>query len=99
MGESALADPKDGARSIEIVCVSGKSASWRCGPDPENLESNQSHAPGRRRRFYLAVLIGVAFLSGHLCFLFAKLSELAPSCDAARRLTGHRADPSPGPES
>ena len=37
-------------------------------------------------------------LSGHLPLLFSRVSELALLCDAARRPTGRRADPSPGCE-
>src|ERR1700733_5577273 len=55
MSWSVFADPRDGARDIEIVRVSGESASRWHWPDVENLQSNQIHAPRRRRRFYLAV--------------------------------------------
>jgi hypothetical protein len=61
MTGSALTEAMDGARSFEIVPVSCKSASGSHGPDGENLLSDQPHAPGRRRRFYLAVVIGPAF--------------------------------------
>src|SRR5208337_1381837 len=55
MAESAFSDPEDGARRIEIVDVSGESASGSGGLDAENRQSDQPYAPGRRRRFYLAV--------------------------------------------
>ncbi len=55
IAESALADHRDGAWRIENLGVSRVSASRSSMPDAENLQSNQSHAPGRRRRFYLAV--------------------------------------------
>src|SRR5271154_1068690 len=55
IAESALADHKDGAWRIENLGVSGESASRSSMPDAENLQSNQRHAPDRRRRFYLAV--------------------------------------------
>ena len=51
----------DGAWGIEIVDVSGEAPAARV-VWTQNLPSNQPHAPSRRRRFYLAVLIGVAFL-------------------------------------
>jgi hypothetical protein len=54
MSWSVFADPQDGARDIEIVGVSNESASGPGWLDVENLQSNQTHAPGRRRRFYLA---------------------------------------------
>src|SRR5271155_137495 len=53
MPGSAFADPRDGARGIETLYVSGRSASRPDGPDAEKLQSNQPHAPSRRRRFYL----------------------------------------------
>ena len=49
----------DGGLGVENLGVPGESASRSSMPEAENLQSNQSHAPGRRRRFYLAVLIGV----------------------------------------
>src|SRR5277367_3948119 len=52
---SGSAGPTAGAWGIEIVDAPGKSAGRPGGPDAENLQSNQPHAPGRRRRFYLAV--------------------------------------------
>jgi hypothetical protein len=55
IAESALADYRDGAWRIEIVGVLMESASGLDGSDAENLQSNQPHALGRRRRFYLAV--------------------------------------------
>src|SRR5271154_2697554 len=55
IAESAPADHRDGAWRIEIVGVSGESASPPGGPDAENVPSDQPHAPCRRRRFYLAV--------------------------------------------
>src|SRR5579863_208723 len=62
MTGSERAEAMDGGRKVEIVAVSCKSASGAHGPDGQNLQSDQTLAPGRRRRFYLAVLIGVAFL-------------------------------------
>jgi hypothetical protein len=55
MAANVFADPWDGARDVEIVGVSGESASSSDRLDVENLQSNQPHARGRRRRFYLAV--------------------------------------------
>jgi hypothetical protein len=52
----------DGGWGVENLGVSGKSASRSDMPGAENLQSNQPCAPDRRRRFYLAVLIGVAVL-------------------------------------
>ncbi len=53
--ESKFVDFRDGGRGIETVGVSGGSASSSGGLNTENLQYNQPHAPGRRRRFYLAV--------------------------------------------
>src|ERR1700733_14719771 len=84
IAESALADHRDGAWRVENLGVSGESASRSNMPDVENLQSNQSHAPGRRRRFYLAVLIGVAVL---FPAIFVSWSPRYPNlrCCAIRR--------------
>jgi hypothetical protein len=87
MAANVFADPWDGARDVEIVGVSGESASSSDRLDVENLQSNQPHAPGRRRRFYLAVLIGVAFL---FPAIFVSWSPRYPNlrCCAMRRAAG-----------
>ena len=55
MAGSGRAEPTDGARKLEIVGNCCESASRPRGPDDQNLQSDQPYAPGRRRRFYLAV--------------------------------------------
>src|SRR5580658_5072935 len=55
MAGSTSVDHRDGAPGFEIVGDLMKSASGPGGLDAENLQSNQPHAPSRRRRFYLAV--------------------------------------------
>jgi hypothetical protein len=54
MAGSVFADSRDGARGFEIVRVSGESASRSDWLNVLKLQSNQPHAPCRRRRFYLA---------------------------------------------
>jgi hypothetical protein len=48
----------DGSDRVEMVGVSIGSASRRVPTDGKNALSDQPLAPSRRRRFYLAVLIG-----------------------------------------
>ena len=57
IAESALADHRDGAWRIENLGVSGESASRSSMPDAENLQSNQPHAPGRKRPFILPSMV------------------------------------------
>src|SRR5579872_2508225 len=45
----------DGGGSVEFADLSGKSASRPVLSDVQKTQSNQPHAPCRRRRFYLAI--------------------------------------------
>ena len=66
----------DGRRSAEFVGISGESASRATSGDAGKSEPNQPHAPGRRRRFSLAVRGSVILL--HPLFH-------ARTCDMARQ--------------
>jgi hypothetical protein len=47
----------DGGRIVEMLDVLGKTYGKGVSEEARNLKTPQPHAPGRRRRFYLAVLI------------------------------------------
>ena len=55
MARAVLAEPEDGARSFDLLGILTENASTVAWPAGENPQSNQQHAPRRRRRFYLAV--------------------------------------------